>query len=126
VDLKERLLHLQAQKTFLTDIQNDWRGEKQERQLEVHIGPIASGASVVQDENIAAHIKKHSRKLIGLDMETYGVFFAAENSFLPRPIVMSIKSACDFADKEKADNHQAYAAFTSAQYLFRFALEYLK
>ncbi|MBT5305230.1 MAG: hypothetical protein HON76_00975 [Candidatus Scalindua sp.] len=126
VDLKERLLHLQAQKTFLTEIQNDWRGEKQERQLEVHIGPIASGAGVVQDENITAHIKEHSRKLIGLDMETYGVFFAAENSFLPRPIAMSIKSACDFADNGKADNHQTYAAFTSAQYLYRFALEYLK
>lgn len=126
VDLKERLLHLQSQKTFLTDIQSAWRGEKQDRLLELHIGPIASGAGVVQDENITAHIKKHSRKLIGLDMETYGVFFAAENSFLPRPIAMSIKSVCDFADKDKADNHQAYAAFTSAQYLFHFACEYLK
>jgi len=126
VFLRERLLHLQAQNTFLSDIQNAWRGEKQQERLQVHIGPIASGAGVVQDENIIAHIKTHSRKLIGLDMETYGVFFAAENSSLPRPIAMSIKSACDFADKDKSDEHQAYAAFTSAQYLFRFALAYLK
>ncbi|RZB34531.1 MAG: hypothetical protein SRB1_00299 [Desulfobacteraceae bacterium Eth-SRB1] len=126
VDVKERFLHLHAQNSFLADIQNAWRGGKQEGRLQVHIGPIASGSAVVQDEGIVAHIKAHSRKLIGLDMETYAVFFAAENSSLPRPIPLSIKSACDYADKEKSDDHQAYAAFTSAQYLFRFALAYLK
>jgi nucleoside phosphorylase/CheY-like chemotaxis protein len=126
VDVKEWLLHLQAQNSFLADIQNGWRGAKQKGKLQVHIGPIASGAAVVQDEGIIAHIKTHNRKLIGLDMETYGVFFAAENSSLPRPIAMSIKSACDFADAGKSDEHQAYAAFTSAQYLYRFALQYLK
>lgn len=125
VDLKERLLHLQAKNAFLSDIQNDWRGRKMDGRLQVHIGPIASGAGVVQDESIIAYIKAHSRKLIGLDMETYGVFFAAENSSLPRPIPLSIKSACDFADKAKSDEHQEYAAFTSAQYLFRFAMECL-
>lgn len=123
VDIKELFLHLQAQNSFLADIQNNWRGGKQEGMLQVHIGPIASGSAVVQDESIISHIKAHSRKLIGLDMETYGVFFAAENSSLPQPIAMSIKSVCDFADKDKSDEHQAYAAFTSAQYLFRFALE---
>lgn len=126
VDVKEWLLHLQAQNSFLSDIQNSWRGGKQVGRLQVHIGPIASGSAVVEDESIIAHIKAHSRKLIGLDMETYGVFFAAENSSLPRPIAMSIKSACDFADTDKSDEHQAYAAFTSAQYLFHFALACLK
>ena len=126
VDVKEWLLHLQAQKYFTSDIQNAWRGGMPEGTLKVHIGPIASGAAVIQDESIVAHIKAHSRKLIGLDMETYGVFFAAENCTQPRPIPISIKSVCDFADKDKSDQHQAYAAFTSAQYLFRFASQYLK
>lgn len=126
VGVKEQLLHLRAQNTFLADIQNAWRGGKQEGRLQVHIGPVVSGSAVVQDERIIAHIKEQSRKLIGLDMETYGVFFAAENSSLPRPIAMSIKSACDFADKDKSDDDQAYAAFTSAQYLFRFALACLR
>ncbi|MGO9370908.1 MAG: hypothetical protein ACLQBD_02270, partial [Syntrophobacteraceae bacterium] len=102
VDIKEWLMHLQAQNSFLADIQNSWRGTKHEGRLEVHIGPIASGSAVVQDESIIAHIKAHSRKLIGLDMETYAVFFAAENSSLPRPIGMSIKSVCDFADMDKS------------------------
>ena len=125
VDIKEWLLHHQAQNSFIADIQNAWRGGKRQERLQVHIGPIASGSGVVQDEKIIEHIKAHSRKLIGLDMETYGVFFAGENSALPRPIVMSIKSACDFADMDKSDEQQEYAAFTSAQYLFRFALERL-
>lgn len=122
VDIKERLSHLKAQNSFLADIQNNWRGGCPKGPLQVHIGPVASGSAVVQDESIIAHIKTHSRKLIGLDMETYGVFFAAENSTLPRPIALSIKSVCDFADKAKSDDHQAYASFTSAQYLYRLAL----
>lgn len=126
VDAKEWFLHIQAKNSYLSDIQNAWRGGKPEGILRVHIGPIASGAAVVQDENIVEHIKAHSRKLIGLDMETYGVFFAAEHCTRPRPVPISIKSACDFADKNKSDQHQAYAAFTSAQFLYRFAIQYLK
>lgn len=34
----------------------------------------------------------------------------------------ALKSVCDFGDSGKADNFQAYAAFTSAQFLFQFAL----
>jgi nucleoside phosphorylase len=122
VDVKELFLHKQAQKAFLSDIQNSWRGMKMDGQLQVHIGPLASGSAVVQDETITTGIKEQSRKLIGFDMETYGVFFAAENSSQPRPIPLSIKSVCDFADKDKSNDYQSYAAFTSAQYLYRFAL----
>jgi nucleoside phosphorylase len=125
VDVKEKFLHLQAQQEFLAEIQSAWRGEKHAGRLQVHIGPIASGAGVVQDEKIITEVKTHNRKLIGLDMETYGVFFAAENSALPRPVAISVKSVCDFADGDKSDDYQTYAAFTSAQYLFRFALSSL-
>ncbi len=125
VHVKEWFLHHKAKNSFLADIQNSWRGGKEAERLQVHIGPIASGSAVVQDERIIDHIKAQSRKLVGLDMETYGVFFAAENNSLPCPTVMSIKSACDYADNDKSDEHQAYAAFTSAQYLYHFALECL-
>lgn len=125
VDIKEWFLHHQALNSFLSDIQNAWPGARPETTLRMHIGPIASGSGVVQDESIIAHVKSQSRKLIGIDMETYGVFFAAENSSQPRPVPLSIKSACDFADTNKSDEYQNYAAFTSAQFLYRFALECL-
>ena len=68
-------------------------------------------------------IKGHSRKLIGIDMETYGVFYSSINCSKPRPYgVLSLKSISDFADPEKNDNYQKYAAFTSANYLYNFAL----
>jgi nucleoside phosphorylase/CheY-like chemotaxis protein len=124
VDIKERVLHLRAQSAFLSEIQNSWRGGPIDvARLQVHVGPLASGAAVVQDETITEHIRARSRKLIGLDMETYGVFYAAENSSMPRAAAISIKSACDYADRDKSDQYQAYAAFTSANYLYRLAVE---
>ena len=78
---------------------------------------------MIQDLTAIDEIKKHSRKLIGLDMETYAVFFAGENCSKPRPSVFAVKSVSDFADKRKSDDFQEYAAFTSAQYIWRFALD---
>jgi nucleoside phosphorylase len=71
------------------------------------------------------HIQQHARKAIGLEMETYGAFFCGENCTKPRPEVFSVKSACDFADAERDDEIQDYAAFTSAQYMWCFALDHL-
>lgn len=125
VDLKEKVLKLKTSSAFLSDIERAWRGPKPTGPLEIHIGPVASGAAVIENKAIVEHVRKHNRKLIGLDMETYGVYFAAENSPQPRPTAISFKSVCDFADESKSDEHQAYAAFTSAQYLYRFALDTL-
>jgi len=55
-------------------------------------------------------------------MEIFGVFYSANNGFNPKPKPMAIKSVCDFSDKEKADNYQKYAAFTSAQFMYDFIL----
>jgi len=37
-----------------------------------------------------------------------------------RPKVVAMKSVCDFADPEKGDEWQSYAAYTSAAMAFRF------
>ena len=65
---------------------------------------------MVQDFTVIDEIKKHSRKLIGLDMETYAVFFAGENCSKPRPSVFAVKSVSDFADESKRDDFQEYAS----------------
>ena len=49
--------------------------------------------------------------LIGIEMEAYGVFYSAANSMSPKPIAISIKSVCDFADEHKSDNYQEYSAY---------------
>jgi nucleoside phosphorylase len=65
------------------------------------------------------------RKLVGIEMETYGVFAAGRECTLPQPKVFALKSVCDFGDEEKNDSWQHYAAFTSAQALRVFVEKFL-
>lgn len=121
--LKSQVLEAQASRSYLETIQGGWRGRSPDTRLGVHVGPVGSGGSVVQDTAVIEGIKRGQRKLIGIDMETYAVFYAAENSPVPKPIAVSMKSVCDFADEDKSDDFQEYAAYTSAQYLYNFALD---
>lgn len=87
--------------------------------LQVHFGPIASGSAVVSSDEKVDTIKGTNRKLLGLDMETYGVFYAARMiPVQPKPKALSIKSISDFADRRKNDKYRAYAAYTSVQFVY--------
>jgi nucleoside phosphorylase len=78
-------------------------------------GPVASGASVLADKNILNDIKKEQhRKLLGVEMEAYGLFCAAENSPKPKPTALCIKSVVDFGDFEKVDDFQDFGCYASA------------
>jgi hypothetical protein len=48
-----------------------------------------------------------------------------QNAGLPRPTPFVLKSVCDFADPDKIDDMQAYAAYTSAKALEVFVQKYL-
>ena len=93
--------------------------------LRMHLGPVASGAAVIAEPGVPELVKRQHRDALGLEMETYGVFAACEDSPLPQPKAFSLKSICDFADAAKADEHQAYAAFTSAAALQVFVERFL-
>lgn len=109
----------------LFSISEEWNGNRPDTILKMHVGPVASGAMVLADNKVVDDIKKFNRKIIGIEMETYGVYYAATYSSDPRPIAMSMKSICDFGDHEKADAYQKYAAFTSAKFIYEFALSEL-
>jgi len=122
VDLREALQSCKINRKYLDEIKKNWHGNKPTEELNIHIGPLASGAGVVQNSKIIDEIKGHSRKLIGIDMETYGVFYTVKNCSKPRPLtVSSFKSLCDFGDKDKNDDYQKYSAYTSARFLYEFA-----
>jgi nucleoside phosphorylase/CheY-like chemotaxis protein len=122
-DLKEALIACKANKSILREIKDKCQFEKPATELDLHIGPFATGAGVIENQKIIEEIKGHNRKLIGIDMETYGVFYAWKNCSKPRPIAaFSFKSLSDFADPEKNDRYQKYAAYTSARLLHYFAL----
>ena len=109
----------------MSQIQKKWPGPKFGHDLQLHVGPVASGAAVLADPNVVDEVKEQQRQLVGVEMEVFGVFTAAENCSKPRPTTFALKSVCDFGDQGKSDEHQAYAAFTSAEFLYRFALEEL-
>ena len=121
-DLKEKIRSYSTNKGFLFDIKEGWKGNKPNTDLKLVIGPVVSVPYVIQNEDELDNLKKHQRKMIGLEMETFGVFYSANNGFNPKPKALSIKSVCDFGDKNKSDDFQQYAAYTSARFLYEFAL----
>lgn len=83
----------------------------------IHLGPVASGSVVLADGETIKEIKSQHRELIGVEMEIYGLYSAASVATLPKPKAFALKSVCDFADPNKKDNVQRYAAYTSARAL---------
>lgn len=83
----------------------------------VHFGPIACGVAVVASQEIVQQqVKAHGRKTIGLDMESYGVCYAAQTTITKETPVIIVKSISDLANVEKDDSAQPYAAYTSAKF----------
>ena len=85
----------------------------------VHIGPIASGEKVIASVKEAERLLTTHRNLIGVEMESAGVASAAFSA-LKKVGFITIRSICDFADNQKDDNWQFYAAHVAAAYLRSF------
>lgn len=112
----------------LYNIRKGWN-EDIPTDLKLVLGPLACGAAVVGNSEIVDDmIKQHSRKTVGLDMESYGVFYATNYGLDSGTIPICLKSISDFADEKKGDGYQKYAAYTSAEfarYLIESVLPYI-
>lgn len=126
--LKEYLLNDFSE--VLYDIRKQWNNSNgiiQNKDINIHVGALASGSSVIQNENVVIEfIQPQNRKVKGLDMETYAVYFAACNVCKPKPLYLSMKTVCDFANQYKDNQHQDYAAFVSANFFFKTIQELIK
>ena len=104
---------VQADKSVL-DIVRSLEGHTEFKLL---VGPMACGSAVVANREV---IEKRIHSLIpdtiGLDMESYGILYAAQNVTEPRPKAAIIKSICDYADQQKSDQYQKFAAYTSSMF----------
>jgi nucleoside phosphorylase/CheY-like chemotaxis protein len=108
---------------LFTQIKDNYQGTKPKTQLKLHVGPMTSVPTVIASEKKIADLKIHARKIIGIEMESYGVFYAAQHAHRLTPVyTVSIKSASDLADKKKTDKYQAYASYTSAA-LMKYIIE---
>lgn len=102
-------------------IRKRWNGPLPKEANHLHVGPLGAADQVIDDAARIVEIQKNWRKLIGVEMETYGVYRACEEAPEPKPRFVSFKAVCDFA-AEKTDSWQDYAAFLAAE----FAVEFLK
>lgn len=88
-----------------------------DNECHVHIGPMACGDAVVSNSEVVdKQVRAQLPHTAGLDMESYGVFYAARDVAQPAPEPIVIKSICDYADEEKSDQYQKFAAYTSSEF----------
>ena len=82
---------------------------------QVYFGPIASGEKVIADEKRASELKQLHSKILAIDMESHGVGEAAARS-KNRPRFIAIRGISDYADNNKNDDWQEYAADSAAAF----------
>ena len=86
--------------------------------LKVHVGPIASGRQVMQDDEVFARLSASVRKVLGVEMEAAAIGALGWAKGLPYSVVA--KAVMDHADADKSDNFKAFAARASAEVLLAF------
>lgn len=86
--------------------------------LNLHCVDVTSVSAVTQSEIVVNTLRNTARKLGGLEMEAYGLYYAARHSLEPAPTPIVIKAAADYADEHKKDNFQQYCAFISSKFAF--------
>lgn len=81
----------------------------------MHRGPVASGSAVVTNDAIVSQIRGLNEAMLGVDMESYGFYHAAETTRVVRPQFLCLKAASDFCNGEKGDELQEACSLISAK-----------
>lgn len=122
--LRSRFEQLANDRQLVSDITSEF-GSDAPSGFNLRIGPVASGGAVLADGKIIDDVRQlQNRDLLGIEMETYGVYAAAQQSSFPQPKFLALKGVCDYADKDKHDGTQRFAAFASARVLERFVQQF--
>ncbi|OZC37706.1 hypothetical protein B9Q17_14270 [Marinobacter vinifirmus] len=122
--LRANAKELSRDKNLIEDIYNKYTGNKPETPPSVLIDAMASGASVLQAKELVDDVRGLHKNLVGIEMESYAVFTAAQLAAEPRPRCISIKAVCDFGDEDKADDFHDYAAYASSAFIYHLALRF--
>lgn len=91
----------------------------------IHCGTVLSGNKVIANEAEAGKLASIWHNAQGLEMEAAGMaaaLYTTPNS----PSFIMVKSVCDYADSNKNDEWQEYAAQTAAAFVVDFVLTILK
>jgi nucleoside phosphorylase/CheY-like chemotaxis protein len=123
--IKNKLLEFTKNKEVLFQIKNNWNGVSIPNELNAYLGPLATGSHVIASSRKVNEIKEQNRKVIGIEMEAYALFYACNQIFESKITPIVIKSICDFGDELKDDKYQKYASYTSVQFAKNFLFLYL-
>ena len=81
----------------------------------MHYGPVASGGAVIADEFIMPRIKSLNEDILAADMESYGLYYAAKNTNVVKPMFLCVKAVSDYCDHKKNDGVQKACNFISSK-----------
>lgn len=125
--LLAQVRRLQQDKVFLDNIAESFNGKVPETKFKIIIGPMATGAAVIADpEKVQSIIDNQARNVVAIEMEAYGMYYAANWALQPKPKFIAIKSICDYADEKKDDDFHEYASYTSVKVFEKLAKEYFE
>jgi nucleoside phosphorylase len=82
----------------------------------IHWGIVASGEKVIADTKTVPELQNIWAKLVGIEMEGYGTALAAYTAE-SRPDFFMVKGICDWANPDKNDKWQKYAADVAAVFV---------
>lgn len=85
----------------------------------VYSGIVLSGNKVIANNEEIRRFKKTWAKALAVEMEASGVA-AALYQMKDAPSFVMVKAICDFADSEKNDDWQEYAAYASAIFVLNY------
>lgn len=99
--------------------------------LKCNIGLMVTGSSLLRSDQKILEINNDYHGVIGLDMETYGFYYAISSIDKSKmPYFASIKSVSDFGDNSKhtlsSDERKKYALYTSSMTLKQFIKNYIE
>lgn len=119
-DLIEKARHFPPEK-WVFDHRTIPRPDGQTRRVipKVHFGVVASGEKVIADTITVSELQSSWKKLIGVEMEGFGAALAVYQAD-SAPAMLMVKGICDWADPNKNDEWQDYAADVAAAYVVNF------
>ncbi|MFJ1300082.1 hypothetical protein ACILG0_08945 [Pseudomonadota bacterium AL_CKDN230030165-1A_HGKHYDSX7] len=95
-------------------IHETYQGIKPGSAPKLVVGPMVTGSSVVASMDIQTLFREQHRKMVGIDMECYGLYYAAALHGGSPVKAICIKSVSDLADRAKGDDFQTYCSHMSA------------
>ena len=121
-DLRKVFSKYSNDEKLLFELRKKCNLPKFNQDIKMHLGCMASGPAVIKSAYfVEKFIHSHHRNFLSIDMEIFGVYYAA-SLMKPSKLFVSIKAVSDVADQDKDDEYQKYGSLLTAN----LALHYIK